>query len=141
MQMSVTVPSINDMLIVKAPLVSVLTNVGAGAENHTFNVQSSVSSWPANTQVLDVVQCESFTTDGSGNLDVTMSDGMPRVMLAQADAGNVCDGYVKPSTSNGGSGGSGSGGGDNGNGAAGLRSVGSWGVIGLSAVAGFFALL
>jgi alpha-amylase len=137
--MSVTVPAINDMLIVKGPLVSILTNAGSGSGNHTFALESSVSGWAANTQVLDVVQCESLTTDGSGNLNVVLNDGMPRVMLAQADAGNVCDGYVKPSTSGSGSG-SGSGG-NSGNGAAGLRSVGSYGVVGLSAVAGLLALL
>ena len=139
--MSVTVPAINDMLVVKGPLVSVLTNAGAGSGNHTFALESSVSNWPANTQVLDVVQCESLTTDGSGNLNVVMTDGMPRVMLAQADAGNVCDGYVKPSTSSTGGGGSGGSGGsgNSGNGAAEL-SVGYWG-LGLSAVAGLLSLL
>lgn len=137
--MSVTVPAINDMLVVKGPLVSVLTNAGSGSGNHTFALESSVSGWPANTQVLDVVQCESFTTDGSGNLNVVLNDGMPRVMLAQGDAGDVCDGYVKPSTATSG-GGSGSGG-DSGNGAAGLSSVGPYGVIGLGAVVGLLALL
>jgi alpha-amylase len=123
--MSVTVPTADDMLIVKGPLVSVLTNVGAGAANHTFKIDAAASGMAANTQVLDVVQCESFTTDGSGNLDITLSDGMPRVMMAQADAGNVCDGYVKPTT--GGNSGSGSGSGS-GNGAAGL-SVGLGAVV------------
>jgi alpha-amylase len=115
--MSVTVPTADDMLIVKGPLVSVLTNVGAGAANHTFKIDTAASGLAANTQVLDVVSCESFTTDGSGNLDITLSDGMPRVMMAQADAGNVCDGYVKPTTGGSGSGGSGS---NSGNGAAAL---------------------
>jgi alpha-amylase len=115
------------MLIVKGPLVSVLTNVGAGAANHTFKIDAAASGMAANTQVLDVVQCESFTTDGSGNLDITLSDGMPRVMMAQADAGNVCDGYVKPTTggNSGSGGGSGSG---SGNGAGGL-SVGLGAVV------------
>lgn len=133
--MSVTVPTADDMLIVKGPLVSVLTNVGAGAANHTFKVDAAASGLAANTQVLDVVQCESFTTDGSGNLDVTLSDGMPRVMIAQADAGNVCDGYVKPTT--GGNSGSGSGGK---NGAAGLKGLSAWTVAGLSVVAGLMAI-
>jgi alpha-amylase len=125
--MSVTVPTADDMLIVKGPLVSVLTNVGAGAANHTFKIDAAASGMAANTQVLDVVQCESFTTDGSGNLDITLSDGMPRVMMAQADAGNVCDGYVKPTTggNSGSGGGSGSG---SGNGAGGL-SVGLGAVV------------
>ena len=138
--MSVTVPAINDMLVVKGPLVSVLTNSGASSGNHTFALESSVSGWSANTQVLDVVQCESLTTDGSGNINLVMADGMPRVMLAQADAGNVCDGYVKPSTSGSG-GGNGGSGGDKGNGAAGLTSVGTWGIVGLSAIAGLLTVL
>jgi alpha-amylase len=117
--MSVTVPTAEDMLIVKGPLVSVLTNVGSGAANHTFKIDAAASGLAANTQVLDIVQCESFTTDGSGNLDITLSDGMPRVMMAQADAGNVCDGYVKPTTGGSGSG-SGSGSGKGGNGAGAL---------------------
>lgn len=125
--MSVTVPTADDMLIVKGPLVSVLTNVGAGAANHTFKIEAAASGMAANTQVLDIVQCESFTTDGSGNLDITLSDGMPRVMMAQADAGNVCDGYVKPTT--GGTSGSGSGSSSgSGNGACGL-SVGLGAIV------------
>jgi len=132
--MSVTVPTADDMLIVKGPLVSVLTNVGAGAANHTFKIDSAASGLAANTQVLDVVQCESFTTDGSGNLDVTLSDGMPRVMMAQADAGNVCDGYVKPSTASTGNGGKG-------NGAAGVKGMSAWAVAGLSVVAGLVTVL
>jgi len=123
--MSVTVPTADDMLIVKGPLVSVLTNVGSGAANHTFKIDAAASGMAANTQILDVVQCESFTTDGSGNLDITLSDGMPRVMMAQADAGNVCDGYVKPTTGGNSGGGSGSG---SGNGAGGL-SVGVGAVV------------
>lgn len=130
--MSVTVPAQNVMLIVKAPLVSVLTNAGSGAANSTFNVEAAASGWSANTQVLDVVQCESFTTDGSGNLDVVINDGMPRVMLAQADAGNVCDGYVKPDTAGSGSVG------DNGNGAASLRAgAGAGGLVALIAASLF----
>jgi len=125
-QMSVTVPTADDMLIVKGPLVSVLTNVGAGAANHTFNIDSAASGLAANTQVLDVVQCESFTTDGSGNLDITLSDGMPRVMMAQADAGNVCDGYVKPTT--GGSGGGSGSGSDSGAAALGMSALGVGGI-------------
>jgi alpha-amylase len=127
--MSVTVPTADDMLIVKGPLVSVLTNVGAGASNHTFKIETAASGLAANTQVLDVVQCESFTTDGSGNLDVVINDGMPRVMIAQADAGNVCDGYVKPTTA-----GSGSGNGGKGNGAGALGASALM-VAGLGAVA------
>jgi alpha-amylase len=125
--MSVTVPTADDMLIVKGPLVSVLTNVGAGAANHTFKIDAAASGMAANTQVLDVVQCESFTTDGSGNLDITLSDGMPRVMMAQADAGNVCDGYVKPTT--GGNSGSGGGSGSGSGNGAGALSVGLGAVV------------
>jgi alpha-amylase len=122
--MSVTVPTADDMLIVKGPLVSVLTNVGSGAANHTFKIDAAASGLAGNTQVLDIVQCESFTTDASGNLDITLSDGMPRVMMAQADAGNVCDGYVKPTT-----GGSGSGSGSGKGNGSGALSVGMGAVV------------
>lgn len=92
--MNVYVPSQNEIVILKQPLVAVLSNSGASAANHTVPVESGASGWGPNTVLLDIVQCGTYTTDGSGKLSAVISGGNPLVLIEKSKAGNVCDGYV-----------------------------------------------
>lgn len=92
--MNVYVPSQNEIVILKQPIVAVLSNSGASASNHTVPVTSAASGWAANTVLLDAVQCGTYTTDSSGNLAATISGGNPLILIEKSKAGSICDGYV-----------------------------------------------
>ncbi|WVR07490.1 hypothetical protein IAU60_004532 [Kwoniella sp. DSM 27419] len=124
-QMTVTSPSSSSIMVVKGPLVSILSNSGSSASDATVNVQASSSNWAANTKIIDAISCESLTTDGSGNLAVTVKQGLPRVMIEDSKKGSVCSNSTSSST------GSGSGGKS---GALGLAASNS-AVVGMTAVA------
>lgn len=89
-QMTVSSPSTGALLIVKSPLVSLLTNAGSSASNSSVSISSSSSGWSASTSVVDAISCETLTTDSSGNLAVTLTQGLPRVFIATSQKGSVC---------------------------------------------------
>ncbi|EIW67260.1 hypothetical protein TREMEDRAFT_33638 [Tremella mesenterica DSM 1558] len=96
-RMNVTQMGSNEILIVKGPLISLLSNRGQGSSG-TVTIPSGSSGWGANVQVLDAVACEIMNTDGSGNLDVKVNEGMPRVMIVETSKGNVCSGGTSNSS-------------------------------------------
>ncbi|OCF37928.1 alpha-amylase [Kwoniella heveanensis CBS 569] len=98
-QMSVSSLSDSSILVVKGPLVSVLSNSGSSASDASVTVPSSSSNWSANTKVIDAISCESLTTDGSGNLAVTVKSGLPRVFIADSSKGSsVCSNSTSSSS-------------------------------------------
>lgn len=89
-KMTLSQPSETTLLVAKKPLISVFSNGGSSASNVSVSVDSSSSGWAASTKVIDALTCESFTTDGSGNLAVTISKGEPRVLIEDSQKGSLC---------------------------------------------------
>jgi len=73
-------------------IVSVFSNLGASGGSYTLALGSSATGFTAGMQVVEVVGCTLYTVDGSGNLQVAMSGGLPRVFypLAQLSGSGVC---------------------------------------------------
>ena len=65
-------------------IVSLFTNVGAGGVSAAVVLPSSQTGFSANQALVDVLSCESYTTDGSGNLNVASSAGLPRALYPSA---------------------------------------------------------
>lgn len=66
------------------PLITVLTNLGSGGAEYTFNLTGNLG-FAAGSQVLDVVGCDTATVNGDGSLPVRMGQGQPKVFYP-ADA-------------------------------------------------------
>ncbi|ODN78734.1 hypothetical protein L202_04298 [Cryptococcus amylolentus CBS 6039] len=128
-QMTVSKLSDTSILIAKKPLISVLSNSGSSASNATVTVDTSSSGWAASTSIVDTLTCEAFTTDASGNLDVVIYQGLPRVMIESSSKGSLCGSNSVDSSSSSDS-------------AAGLTAAaGGWAVAAGVAVAGLQVLL
>ncbi len=65
-------------------IVSLYSNVGAGGVSAAVVLPSSQTGFTANEALIDVLSCESYTTDGSGNLNVALSQGLPRALYPSA---------------------------------------------------------
>ena len=100
LQITIVTISSNELLIVKGPLVSVLSNRGSTSST-TLTLSAGSTKLPKSTAVVDTITCEAYTTDSKGNLKVTISNGLPRVFLQKSMLGSkVCpNGTVQPSTS------------------------------------------
>ena len=97
-QMNISTLSANTLLISKPPLISLLTNQGSSSSTGSqLAVPASSSNWTAKTGIVDILTCTAYTTDSSGNLQITMQqDGTPRVLIASAQKGSLCS-NVSPS--------------------------------------------
>jgi len=80
--MKVLSTSTHSIAIAKAPMLSVLTNVGQSSQGQvSVAVGSLGTGYTANSQVVDVISCTEATVDGSGNLAFTTQAGAPAVFL------------------------------------------------------------
>ena len=59
-------------------VVSVASNIGSSASPKSFTLTGT--EFPAGSSVTDVLSCQTFTVDGSGNIALTISGGAPRVL-------------------------------------------------------------
>ncbi|KAH7413339.1 alpha-amylase [Cadophora sp. MPI-SDFR-AT-0126] len=73
-------------------IIGVFSNLGAGGGAYTLALGSSATGFTAGMQVVEIVGCTVYTVDGSGNLQVGMQGGLPRVFypLAQLSGSGVC---------------------------------------------------
>ena len=69
----------NAIVISKAPMLSILSNRGAGSGNNTMKVSNL--AYDGNTQLLDVIGCKTYTTNSDKSLDVVVQDGAPQVFV------------------------------------------------------------
>lgn len=90
-QMNLTGMTSNELLIAKPPLVSLLSNRGAGQASPDITIPVSQTRWAPNTAVIDAISCDTFTTNSGGDLVVQIADGLPRVFIADAQKGKLCD--------------------------------------------------
>jgi alpha-amylase len=69
----------SEIAISKPPMLSVLSNRGAGSGSNTLKLNNL--AYDANTQLLDVIGCKTYSTNGDKSLDVTVQDGAPQVFV------------------------------------------------------------
>ncbi|KAF7872233.1 hypothetical protein EAF04_003158 [Stromatinia cepivora] len=60
-------------------IIAVFSNKGASGSNSTLTLKSGQTGFTRNLQVVEVLTCTKSTTDGSGNLAVSMAGGAPRI--------------------------------------------------------------
>lgn len=60
------------------PVISVFTNSGSSG-SYSFTLASSSTGFSAGQSVTDILTCAVSTTDSSGNLNVAISGGLPKV--------------------------------------------------------------
>lgn len=78
----------------KGKMVTVVTNVGASGSNYTLDIPSG---YAGNTQVTELLTCNTLTTSSNGTLTVPMSGGLPRTYYPTAglSGSNVCSSSSK----------------------------------------------
>ncbi|USW53609.1 Putative carbohydrate binding module family 20, glycosyl hydrolase, family 13, catalytic [Septoria linicola] len=64
-------------------LISIFTNRGVG-NSGKITIPVAKTSFKANTRFTDLLSCDVFTTDTSGNLPVVIKDGLPRALYLSA---------------------------------------------------------
>ncbi|KAJ6491781.1 alpha-amylase AmyA [Mycena vitilis] len=79
-----------DLAMLRAGVLTVLTNRGSGSGTNTWTI--STSGFAVNEIVVEVFTCNELTVDGSGNLLVSINNGLPMIFLPQtnANAAGVC---------------------------------------------------
>ena len=64
-------------------VVGVFTNVGSSS-SATAALSSSATGFEANQALVDMMSCTEYTTDSSGGITVTLSNGLPKVLYPRA---------------------------------------------------------
>jgi alpha-amylase len=71
-----------------SPLISLFTNRGAAASGN-ITLTAAKTGIQANTKFTDLLSCDTFTADSSGNLVINISSGLPRTLyLSSKLSGN-----------------------------------------------------
>lgn len=73
----------------KGIMTSVYSNKGVSACNYSITLSTSGTDFSANEQVIDILTCTSYKTDTLGNLIVTISSGLPLVLLPSTKLGGT----------------------------------------------------
>ena len=76
------------MLVSKPPLYSIFTNLGSTANSASYSLPANETQWSPNTDILDVVSCQVLTTDGAGDLTISVDNGNPVVLIEKGTASN-----------------------------------------------------
>ena len=63
-------------------IVGVFSNLGAGGASYTLTLGNT--GYVAREALVEILTCTTVTTDGSGNIAVPMSGGLPRIYYPQA---------------------------------------------------------
>lgn len=69
-------------------IVGVFSNLGSAGNSYTLALSSATTGFTASEQVIEVLNCTSYTTDFNGSLSVTMAGGLPRVFYPKAQLSN-----------------------------------------------------
>jgi alpha-amylase len=77
-------------------IVGVFNNQGANGGSYTLTLSSSTTGFTASQSLVEVLSCTAYTTDSSGNLNVAMAGGLPRVFYpaAQLAGSGACSNLV-----------------------------------------------
>ncbi|OBT91754.1 hypothetical protein VE01_10231 [Pseudogymnoascus verrucosus] len=81
--------------------VGVFTNKGASSSAYTLTLNFANTGFTANQAVIEVLSCPAYTADSSGNVVITMSGGLPRVLYPSANlsGSGICSALIVSSTS------------------------------------------
>ncbi|KAL2261849.1 hypothetical protein VTK26DRAFT_3169 [Humicola hyalothermophila] len=81
-------------------VVAAFTNIGASS-SATVTLSSSATGFGANEELVDVMGCAAYTTDGSGSITVSLDNGLPRVLYptARLTGSGICPDLTGPSAS------------------------------------------
>lgn len=73
-------------------IIGVFNNQGSNGGSYTLELSSSATGFTAGQSLIEVLSCTAYTTDASGNLNVAMAGGLPRVFYptAQLTGSGVC---------------------------------------------------
>lgn len=76
--------------------VGVFTNKGASSSAYTLTLNSANTGFTANQAVIEVLSCTAYTADSSGNVVITMSGGLPRVLYPSANlsGSGICSALI-----------------------------------------------
>ncbi|KFX88757.1 hypothetical protein V490_07424 [Pseudogymnoascus sp. VKM F-3557] len=102
-RISVSQPDTQTLLMRKGKagkqMVSLFTNRGAGAQE-LFTLPAADTGFTANLDVIEVLNCIDAKTDGSGDLVVSIDDGLPLVFFSAANlkGSGICTKLTGPST-------------------------------------------
>jgi len=77
-------------------IISVFTNQGSNGGSYTLTLSSTATGFVASQSVVEVLSCTSYTVDSSGNLNVAMASGLPRVFYptAQLSGSGICSNII-----------------------------------------------
>ncbi|CAK4033307.1 glycoside hydrolase family 13 [Lecanosticta acicola] len=81
----------------KGSVFTVLSNVGSSGSNYTLDIPSG---YDADTELTELLSCDTLTVDSSGNATVPMSAGLPRVYYptSSISGSGLCGASSKRST-------------------------------------------
>jgi alpha-amylase len=91
--------SANEIGISKSPMFAVLSNRGASSGSNQMSWSNT--GLDANTQMLEVVSCQTVNTGSGGSLDITMKNGAPQVFVPASYNGDnaICSSTSDATTS------------------------------------------
>jgi alpha-amylase len=71
-------------------IITVLSNKGSSGSSYTLSLRNT--GWSARTSVVEMLTCTTASVDSSGNLQVPMASGLPRVYYptAQLTGSGIC---------------------------------------------------
>jgi len=87
-QATVVANTSTEIVISKAPLLTVLSNRGANSGNHSVSISNA--GYGNSVQLLDLVSCSSVTTDSNGGLSANVADGEPVIYIPADKKGSLC---------------------------------------------------
>ena len=73
-------------------IVGVFSNLGTGGASYTLTLSSGATGFTGEQDVMEILSCSAVTTDSSGNLAVSMAQGLPRVFYptTQIKGSGIC---------------------------------------------------
>ncbi|KAJ3843630.1 GH13 alpha-amylase precursor [Lentinula raphanica] len=86
--------STSTLAISKPPFLTLLTNVGSGSSSSaSWSIPSSAGLYSGKETLVDVLTCDTVTTEDDGSLSVSASGGLPKVLMpaeALSKSGSLC---------------------------------------------------
>ncbi len=76
----------------KGAMVTVLSNKGANGASYSQTIPSGYTS---DTSITELLTCDTLTSDSSGNINVPMANGLPRVYYPTSGLGSLCGGSTR----------------------------------------------
>ncbi|KAJ3723796.1 glycoside hydrolase family 13 protein [Lentinula raphanica] len=85
------------LAVSKSPLLALLTN-GGSSSTESWSIPNSAGLYSANETLVDVLTCDTVSTDADGNLNVVAKNGLPQVLIPArllSSSGSLCVGQAQ----------------------------------------------